>query len=1150
MTERDIFLAALDLTDPTERATFVDKSCAGNQALRDKVEALLRSHDSAGSFLGKPAVAAGKPDPDATVTNSGGHAANFDAESLTFLSPSSRPDSLGRLGHYEVLQVLGRGGFGIVFRAFDDVLQRVVALKVLAPQVAMTSPARKRFLREAQSSAKVRHENVVQIYDVKEQPLPYLVMEFIPGETLQQRLDRTGPLDVPEALRIGHQIAEGLAAAHATDLIHRDIKPGNILLEGGQHKVKITDFGLARAADDASISQSGLIAGTPMYMAPEQAQGQPLDQRADLFSLGSVLYQIVSGRPPFRANNTVAVLKRVAEDTPRDIREIIPETPRWLCDIIAKLHEKNPDDRYQSAREVADVLADCEQQLKMHGALRDIARIPASRPPARPRRRSGVLFVVLLIAGVLGLGLIGLGAVAAVLWYLAPIKNDGQPNGQPVTEVVENTAPAAATAEWVQLFNGKDLTGWKTHPDEPGDWRVEGSVLVGRGPRTSYLFSDRGNYGDFHLRVEAKLDAGGNSGVCFRSGFELISAGDEPGLRLPPGFEADINDTPNQAARTGTLWRIGPGVGTLVLVKEALVPPDTWFQLEVTAVGPRITVKVNGRTTADWMDDRTDHRTGHIALQVNWPDMTTVRFRKIEIKELPPSSPLPSAFKNSLGMEFVKVPKGKSWLGGGSGVVGEHGVEPVRGVEIAQDFYLGKYEVTQEEWQKVMGKNPSSFVRTGEGKDSVKDVADADLGRFPVEGVSWDDCQEFIKRVNERTEETGWVYRLPTQSEWEYACRGGPLADKRESTFDFYGEKSTNQLQPDQANIVGKGRTCKVGSYKPNKLGLYDMHGNVWEWCEDIFDAKDAKDPALATLRAIRGGCWVDGPENCRAAVRHGTARSLRSHLFGLRVARVPSGVSAPEAKTPPPALFTDADVKRISALSAAEQIEEVRKELKKRNPEFDGQLRSAVAAEPRIVDGVVVDLAFQTDHVSDISPLRALTGLHTLGCAGSERGKGMLVDLSPLRVLPLTALYVGGNPHLADLSAVRGKPINSLSIWGTSVESIEIVKDMPIKRLWLEGTKIVDISPLAGKSLDHLSLNLLVETNRAGLPAKEIKSLLCSLAQVPDEADLQRLGVKELALWTVPATVDPARLKSLGTRLTKINGKPVEEFLKELEQK
>src|SRR5262249_18004291 len=156
--------------------------------------------------------------------------------------------------------------------AFDDTLQRVVAIKVLSPQLATTSPARKRFLREARAAGRVRHENVVQIYAVEEQPLPYLVMEYIPGQSLQQRLDQTGPLDVPDVLHLGGQIARGLAAAHEQGLIHRDIKPGNILLEGsvGQ-KAKITDFGLARAADDASLSQSGLIAGTPLYMAPEQA---------------------------------------------------------------------------------------------------------------------------------------------------------------------------------------------------------------------------------------------------------------------------------------------------------------------------------------------------------------------------------------------------------------------------------------------------------------------------------------------------------------------------------------------------------------------------------------------------------------------------------------------------------------------------------------------------------------------------------------------------------------------------------------------------------------------------------------------------------------------------------------------------------------
>jgi serine/threonine protein kinase len=398
MSERDIFTAARALTDPPARSAYLDEACGGDAELRSRVEVLLRAHDRPDSLLDHTAVA--PPDPDhgvAAAQTTGGDNGAPDDEVLTFLARSTRPDSLGRLGHYEVLQVLGRGGFGIVFRAFDEMLQRVVALKVMAPQLAATSPARKRFLREARSSAQVRHENVVQVYEVAEQPLPYLAMEFIPGETLQQRLDRVGPVEPAEVVRVGRQIAEGLAAAHATDLIHRDIKPGNVLLEGGQHKVKITDFGLARTADDASISQSGQIAGTPMYMAPEQALGQTLDQRADLFSLGSVLYRMVAGRPPFRASSAVAVLKSVAEDRPRAIREIIPETPQWLCDIIAKLHAKNPDERFQSAREVADVLADCEAQLKANAKLKDYSRIPRGKARPSGRRKWVAAAAILLL---------------------------------------------------------------------------------------------------------------------------------------------------------------------------------------------------------------------------------------------------------------------------------------------------------------------------------------------------------------------------------------------------------------------------------------------------------------------------------------------------------------------------------------------------------------------------------------------------------------------------------------------------------------------------------------------------------------------------------------------------------------------------------
>jgi serine/threonine protein kinase len=284
---------------------------------------------------------------------------------LEFLSPADQPGQLGRLGHYAITAVVGRGGMGVVLKAFDSTLHRVVAIKVLAPQLATSPGARKRFLREARAAAAVSHDHVVTIHAVDEaNGMPYLVMQYIAGVSLQDRLDRDGPLPVKEILRIGMQTASGLAAAHAHGLIHRDIKPSNILLENGVERAKITDFGLARAADDAGLTQSGAVAGTPQFMAPEQARGEALDHRADLFSLGSVLYMMCTGRPPFRADSALAVLRRVSEDTPRPIQDINADIPPWLTDVIAKLHAKDPVRRYQSAAEVAETLRRHLHQLQ------------------------------------------------------------------------------------------------------------------------------------------------------------------------------------------------------------------------------------------------------------------------------------------------------------------------------------------------------------------------------------------------------------------------------------------------------------------------------------------------------------------------------------------------------------------------------------------------------------------------------------------------------------------------------------------------------------------------------------------------------------------------------------------------------------------
>jgi formylglycine-generating enzyme required for sulfatase activity len=217
-----------------------------------------------------------------------------------------------------------------------------------------------------------------------------------------------------------------------------------------------------------------------------------------------------------------------------------------------------------------------------------------------------------------------------------------------------------------------------------------------------------------------------------------------------------------------------------------------------------------------------------------------------------------------------------------------------RQATIAHDFYMGVFPVTQGQWQALMGNNPSWHSRTGGGKQDVKQISDADLQLFPVEQVSWDDAQQFIERLNAGERESKWVYRLPTDVEWEYACRGG--ATSREECYDRQQliAQPTNDLSSHDANFDGnypagdakKGpylqRTSKVGSYRPNKLGIYDLHGNVWEWCAD------AKGP----VRVFRGGGWGRSGPLCRAADRNWCAPSVRSDSLGFRVARVPLGMT------------------------------------------------------------------------------------------------------------------------------------------------------------------------------------------------------------------------------------------------------------------
>lgn len=402
------------------------------------------STDGEASSETQPHIRTGASTPDP------GRASHVD---LSFLAPSDEPAYLGRVGTYEIVGVIGQGGMGVVLKAVDRSLSRFVAIKVLSPLLAGAGAARQRFAREARAMAALSHEHIVPIYAVDEhRSLPYFAMEYVPGGTLAARLAHEGPLEVVAAVRIAMQTARALHAAHDSGLVHRDIKPANILLDRGVERVRVTDFGLARVASEASDTASGMLAGTPQFMSPEQINRDACDARSDLFSLGSMMYAMCTGHAPFRADSVFAVLQRIVHEEPRRIREQNPSVPFWLEGFIARLMAKDCEARFQSAAEVAELL---EREL---AHLQNPGLAPAPARPWLPRRRmftdssAHSSRAALIAAG------IAAAALVVVAWRPWDVADPEEPASHGETAVVHDLQPAtvplwnADGADAVQRF--------------------------------------------------------------------------------------------------------------------------------------------------------------------------------------------------------------------------------------------------------------------------------------------------------------------------------------------------------------------------------------------------------------------------------------------------------------------------------------------------------------------------------------------------------------------------------------------------------------------------------------------------------------------------------------------------------------------------
>ncbi len=356
----------------------------------------LGSHTAAASATGDPAPDTRQPRHE-------------------FLAPPQGPGEMGRLGRYRVLEVLGQGGMGVVFLAEDTLLRRRVALKAMRPAIAESESNRQRFLREAQTAAALEHDHVVTVLDFGEdRGVPFLAMPLLKGESLEARLQREGPLPLAEVLRVGREVADGLAAAHDKGMVHRDIKPGNVWLEGDRRRAKVLDFGLARpVTDGAALTQAGTVVGTPSYMAPEQARGEAVDSRCDLFSLGCLLYRMLTGEPPFKGRDAIGTLVAVATQHPRPVAELSPGAPPSLAGLIGRLLAKDRERRPPSAAAVVDAIRAIEEDR-----TEVLLPVPPTRPPTppplpaaaaqrRPARKRGLLIPLLTLLLLVGVGVAG-----------------------------------------------------------------------------------------------------------------------------------------------------------------------------------------------------------------------------------------------------------------------------------------------------------------------------------------------------------------------------------------------------------------------------------------------------------------------------------------------------------------------------------------------------------------------------------------------------------------------------------------------------------------------------------------------------------------------------------------------------------------------
>jgi len=842
-----------------------------------------------------------------------------------------------KLGNYVVQRKLGAGAMGVVYLGRDPVLDRQVAIKVLPAVFSSDKERLKRFLREAKSAARLHHTNVAAVHQAgAEGRLAYIAMEYVEGTSLDKAVPEGKPMDWREATRVIRDAAAGLGAAHAIDLVHRDIKPGN-LIQTKDGVTKVVDFGLARGQQtDTQLTQQGTLLGTPAYMAPEQWMGGEVDGRTDLYSLICTYYYLLTGQLPFDAPSLPALGYQHRYEAFPDPREHVPDLPDGICRILAHGSAKEPAERFQDADELVsqlEVLLACpEESLTFGSSWEELDAAAGSElsPLEEP----------------LSDGFADLEASAAAL--PTPKPSPAKPSPAPAWKLQVPLWVWVATAGFAALvvFGVVIILSMKYgtvqitvhNADENVRITVDGDTIAVDG-----------------LNEPLKLKVGEHNLVASSPNFETVTQSfqvkeDETTVLEVTFVPKAMPETVVEAATSPATYRVtlDPPQATLAASGEGVSVSGQGGERTVNVSEPDGQSKIVFVATLDGYHDYRQElqpaagELKHLIIRLEQipkpsptpqvsesPEKKTTMQEKAEqtlAKTLPPTAnqpvlpggtPKPSLLvapfdaqaaqqaqqrwaeylkteatvTNSIGMKLKLIPAGEFTMGSAKSpqeivrlfdldegkanyFTDEH---PQHKVRITKSLFLGVTEVTQSQWEAVMKTRPWS------GQEDVREGAD-----HPASYVSWEDAKTFCDRLGKKE---GVTYRLPTEAESEYACRAGTTTEynfgEDRSRLDDY---AWCHWKVDA--VVEKYAHC-VGQKRPNSFGLYDMHGNVAEWCQDWYGADyyaespphDPPGPDRGSFRVFRGGCWGNDAWNCRSARRHRPGPTHRLSTMGFRVA-------------------------------------------------------------------------------------------------------------------------------------------------------------------------------------------------------------------------------------------------------------------------